>query len=46
MGNLGWLYQNGRGVVKDYAKAREWYQKAAEAGNAYAKQALARLNSK
>jgi TPR repeat protein len=33
MSNLGWLYENGQGVTQDYTKAREWYQKAAEAGN-------------
>ena len=26
--------QSGRGVAQDYAKAREWYEKAAAAGNA------------
>ena len=33
MNNLGVLYQNGWGVAKDYVKAREWYQKAADAGS-------------
>jgi TPR repeat protein len=28
MVNLAELYRNGRGVVQDYAKAREWYDKA------------------
>ena len=28
------MYQNGRGVTKDYKKAVEWYTKAAEQGNA------------
>jgi len=28
------LYGNGCGVAQDYAQAREWYQKAADAGNA------------
>ena len=46
MNNLGLLYQNGQGVAKDYQKAREWYQKAADAGNAWAKNALLRLPSK
>jgi TPR repeat protein len=27
------LYQKGQGVTQDYAKAREWYQKAADAGD-------------
>jgi TPR repeat protein len=34
MNNLGVLYANGRGVVKDYAAARRWYEKSAEKGNA------------
>jgi TPR repeat protein len=42
---LGGLYENGRGVAQDYAQARRWYQKAADAGDAEAKQALARLPS-
>jgi TPR repeat protein len=25
--NLGWMYQNGKGVKMDLAKAVEWYQK-------------------
>ena len=32
MANLGWLYRDGQGVPRDYAKAREWYEKAAAAG--------------
>jgi TPR repeat protein len=43
MTNLGWLYEKGKGVTQDYSKAREWYQKAADAGNADAKEALAHL---
>ena len=27
--NMGWLYQNGWGASQDYARAREWYEKAA-----------------
>ncbi|HEV2987271.1 MAG TPA: SEL1-like repeat protein [Candidatus Angelobacter sp.] len=33
MYNLGAMYDNGEGVKRDYQKAREWYEKAAEAGN-------------
>jgi TPR repeat protein len=33
MTKLGWLYQNGEGVPQDYAKAREWFEKAADKGN-------------
>ena len=29
--HLGWLYRDGWGVAQDYGKAREWYQKAADA---------------
>src|SRR5262249_10302843 len=34
--NLGVLYATGLGVAKDYAKAREWYEKAADKGEARA----------
>ena len=30
--NLGALYADGQGVTQDYAKAREWYEKAADQG--------------
>jgi len=36
MVNLGALYENGPGVAQDYAKAREWYEKAAAKGEANA----------
>ena len=36
MNNLGLLYTKGEGIAQDYDKAREWYQKSANAGNAYA----------
>ena len=32
MRNLGLLYESGQGVAQDYAKAREWYEKAAATG--------------
>src|SRR5207302_5142378 len=41
--NLGVLYANGNGVVKDMSKAAELYQKAADHGNASAQSALAYL---
>jgi TPR repeat protein len=44
MSNLGWLYENGKGVPQDYAKARELYEKAAAKGNEDAKQRLERLS--
>jgi len=32
--NLGFMYDNGKGVPKDHAKAFHWYRKAAEQGDA------------
>jgi TPR repeat protein len=43
--HLGESYEYGQGVAQDDGKAREWYQKAAEAGNEDAKRALSRLSS-
>ena len=34
--NLGWMYQNGLGVIQDYATAVRWYRKAADQGYAVA----------
>ncbi len=34
--DLGFLYDNGYGVVQDYQAALTWYRKAAEQGHAYA----------
>ena len=34
--NLGFMYDNGRGVPQDYAEAVRWYRLAAEQGNASA----------
>jgi TPR repeat protein len=31
--DLGWMYQNGRGVPQNDRKAIKWYRKAAESGN-------------
>ena len=33
---LGWAYDVGFGVAQDYAKAREWFEKAADKGDARA----------
>jgi hypothetical protein len=30
--HLGWLYQSGNGVTKNYVEAVKWYRKAAEQG--------------
>jgi len=35
MNNLGRYYKNGWGVPQDYGKAREWFEKAAAAGNRF-----------
>src|ERR1017187_3925101 len=34
--NLGFCYDDGRGVAKNYAKAAKWYRKAAEQGHTQA----------
>jgi len=39
--NIGWLYDNGKGVLKDYKEAVKWYRKAAEQGHAKARYNLA-----
>ena len=31
--NIGWLYDNGKGVLKDDKEAVKWYRKAAEQSN-------------
>lgn len=38
--NLGLLYYNGRGVPRDYTKAREWFEKAAAQEDANAQYTL------
>ena len=32
---MGEMYIKGEGVAVDYDKSREWFQKAADAGNLY-----------
>ena len=39
--NLGVLYENGTGVLQDYHKAIEWYQRASEQGDTLAQLFLA-----
>ena len=41
--NLGWMYENGRGVGRDRVEAVRWYRLAAEQGDADAQRALDRL---
>ena len=43
MTSLGALYEHGRGVAQDYAKAREWFEKAAASGDARAMTSLGAL---
>ena len=33
---MGWCYENGNGVPKDYTQAVYWYRKAADQGEAIA----------
>ena len=42
---LGEAYEAGRGVLRDLERARQWYERAATAGNAQARQALESLNA-
>ena len=30
---VGWIYDQGKGVAKDYVEAKNWYRKAADQGN-------------
>jgi Sel1 repeat protein len=46
LSHLGWFYENGKGGEPDYAKARQYYQKAAAIGSDYAKEGLQRLEDK
>jgi TPR repeat protein len=40
---VGWLYNEGKGVTKNYDTAIKWYLLAAEQGYAYAQTALGRM---
>ncbi|MBQ9348909.1 MAG: SEL1-like repeat protein, partial [Oscillibacter sp.] len=33
LNNLGYVYENGLGVAKDYQKAMDYYQRAVDAGS-------------
>jgi TPR repeat protein len=46
MTNLGALYATGHGVPQDYAKAREWWEKAADKGDENAKAQLKKCGSR
>jgi len=43
MSKVGWLYENGFGLPQDYARAREWYEKGAEYGDAISMRNLGAL---
>src|SRR5579862_7590452 len=38
--NMGWLYEEGKGVERDYGKAADWYPMAAHAGDLSAQNVL------
>ena len=38
--NLGWMYEEGKGVTRDYKEAVKWYRLAAEQGYATAQNNL------
>jgi len=40
---LGWMYENGWGICRDYAQAAAWYRKAAEQGNDMAQNSFGRM---
>src|SRR5690242_20995431 len=44
--NLGWMYKNGFGVVKDFGKAVELFRKSAEQGYSPAQCALGMMCEK
>ena len=44
MSTLGVIYENGLGMKQDYAQARQWYEKAAAAGNKDASDRLKNLH--
>ena len=45
MAGLGFMYESGRGVLKDDAEAVRWYREAADLGDASAVSAISRLYS-
>lgn len=45
-GSLGWMYEHGKGVDRNLRKARQWYTKAAEHGNAYGQSVLGWMYAK
>jgi hypothetical protein len=45
MCEMGHFYRDGEGVPKDYQKAKEWYQRAADLGDSEARRCLNNLNN-
>lgn len=43
--NLGYLYEQGRHVSRDLKEAQKWYQRAADGGYSWAKDALRRVTA-
>jgi hypothetical protein len=43
---LGWCFETGRGVPRDLAQARTWYESAAKQGDQHAVDRLAELSSR
>ena len=41
--NLGWMYQNGLGVLQDYTEAVKWYRLAAEQGDKISQSSLGHI---
>ena len=42
--NMGWCYENGKGVPQNYSEAVRWYKLAAKQNSSYAIKQLKRLN--
>ena len=43
--SLGFAYQHGNGLIKDYKQAIYWYKKSAEQGNASSKNNLTAIKA-
>lgn len=41
---MGYCYENGKGTSQSMVRAKEWYEKAANQGNTYAKERLLAIN--
>jgi hypothetical protein len=44
--NLGWMYDDGKGVTQDYAESAKWFRKGAEQGDAKSQRKLENLKIK